>query len=241
MNSRGSGTRLEEFFNGKGFYIVLFLCAAVIGVSAWMMAGGEGAMESEISVMKQDESERVETVVIPPMQPIESAPPVLAAPEEEMTEEAEAPVPIEAAAPAWSEDAEPAVYIRPLEGEIERPYSVTALAYDVTMRDWRTHDGVDIAAPLGSPVTAAHEGMIAAVYRDDLLGTVVAVDHGDGSVALYANLADTPAVKAGDWVDAGATLGAVGTTALGEIGQPTHLHFAMTQDGVTIDPTDYIQ
>ena len=40
MNSRGSGKKLEGFFTGKGFYIVLFLCAAVIGVSAWMMATG---------------------------------------------------------------------------------------------------------------------------------------------------------------------------------------------------------
>ena len=33
MNSRSSGEKLEAFFNGKGFYIVLFLCAAVIGAS----------------------------------------------------------------------------------------------------------------------------------------------------------------------------------------------------------------
>ena len=68
MNSRNSGARLETFFNGKGFYIVLFLCAAVIGASAWMMAAGERAMEeSEISVMKPEPDERVETVVIPPL------------------------------------------------------------------------------------------------------------------------------------------------------------------------------
>ena len=34
MNSKSSGEWLETFFAGKGFYIVLFLCAAVIGVSA---------------------------------------------------------------------------------------------------------------------------------------------------------------------------------------------------------------
>ena len=38
MSSNSSGKRLEGFFTGKGFYIVLFLCAAVIGVSAWMLA-----------------------------------------------------------------------------------------------------------------------------------------------------------------------------------------------------------
>ena len=44
MSSNGSGKKLEGFFTGKGFYIVLFLCAAVIGVSAWMMAAGNEAM-----------------------------------------------------------------------------------------------------------------------------------------------------------------------------------------------------
>lgn len=239
MNSRGSGGRLEEFFNGKGFYIVLFLCAAVIGASAWMMAAGEGAMQSEVSVMKQEDTERVETVVIPPM-PREEGSPVLVLPTEEPAEPAAETVDEEELAPVWIESApeEPA-YVRPVDGEIERPYSVEALRYDVTMRDWRTHDGVDIAAPLGATVRAAHEGMVAAVYRDDLLGTVVTVDHGDGTLARYANLADTPVAKAGDWVETGAVLGAVGTTALGEIGQSTHLHFSMTVDGKPADPTAY--
>ena len=45
MSSNSSGKKLEGFFTGKGFYIVLFLCAAVIGVSAWMMAAGNEAMD----------------------------------------------------------------------------------------------------------------------------------------------------------------------------------------------------
>ena len=48
MNSNSSGGKLEGFFTGKGFYIVLFLCAAVIGISAWMMAAGERTMEEAI-------------------------------------------------------------------------------------------------------------------------------------------------------------------------------------------------
>ncbi len=238
MNSRGSGGRLEEFFNGKGFYIVLFLCAAVIGVSAWMMAAGEGAMESEVSVMKQEDMERIETVVIPPLERGEGSPVLVTAPEETAGPTAAESAPVEAAAPVWNE-AQP-VWVWPVQGEVERPYSVEALRYDVTMRDWRTHDGVDIAAPLGATVCAAHEGMVASVSRDDLLGTVVTIDHGDGTVAQYANLADTPAAKTGDWVDAGDVLGAVGTSALAEIGQGTHLHFTMTVEGESVDPMTYL-
>ena len=43
-SSNSSGKKLEGFFTGKGFYIVLFLCAAVIGVSAWMKAAGNETM-----------------------------------------------------------------------------------------------------------------------------------------------------------------------------------------------------
>ena len=67
MSSNSSGKRLEGFFTGKGFYIVLFLCAAVIGVSAWMMAAGNETMEdlnktNDISL----ENKRVETIIVPP-------------------------------------------------------------------------------------------------------------------------------------------------------------------------------
>ena len=45
MSIYSSGRKLEGFFTGKGFYIVLFLCAAVIGLSAWMMANGRETMD----------------------------------------------------------------------------------------------------------------------------------------------------------------------------------------------------
>lgn len=234
MNSRSSGEKLEAFFNGKGFYIVLFLCAAVIGASAWMLAAGDRAMQSEISVMNRDENERVETVVIPPLE--ESAPVEVTVPTEAL------PVPVEETPqPVWNEtEPAPAIYTWPLLGEIERGHSTETLGYDVTMRDWRTHAGIDIAAALGSTVTAAHEGMVSRVWKDDLYGTVVSVDHGDGVATLYANLADAPAVQVGDWVEAGSVIGAVGTTALCEVGQPAHLHFAVTVDGRSADPLDYL-
>ena len=68
MSSNSSGKRLEGFFTGKGFYIVLFLCAAVIGVSAWMLAAGNATMEAELSSVNDELFNRVETVIIPPAQ-----------------------------------------------------------------------------------------------------------------------------------------------------------------------------
>lgn len=254
MSSNSSGKRLEGFFTGKGFYIVLFLCAAVIGVSAWMMAAGNETMDdlsktNDISL----ESKRVETIVVPPQTSKE--------PEASQTDTEEAPTQQDAAAlPEQQEDAADTMtedltqvwhegdvmevmapaYIWPVQGELERKHQMDSLAYDVTMRDWRTHEGIDISAALGTTVTAAHSGTVSAIETDDLYGTVVTVDHGDGSSSVYANLADTPAVSVGQWVDGGSVIGSVGTTALCEIGQGTHLHFAIYVDGQSVDPLTYL-
>jgi len=108
------------------------------------------------------------------------------------------------------------------------------------MRDWRVHQALDILAPIGQQVVAAHAGVVECVAQDDLLGTVVIIDHGDGSRGIYANLAAEPTVITGDVVACGAVIGAVGDTAIGESGQQTHLHFAMTANGQSVDPLGYL-
>ena len=233
MSSNSSGKRLEGFFTGKGFYIVLFLCAAVIGVSAWMLAAGNETMENELGSVGGAAFDRVETVIIPPVE--EETTQVFMPEETEVTIDAaeEAPQAVEVFEDSVSTG--PA-YIWPVSGEIERGHSADTLRYDVTMRDWRTHEGVDIAAALGSTVTAARGGVVESVVSDDLYGTVVTIDHGDGSRAIYANLAELPAVSVNENVEQGFIIGAVGDTALCEVGQGTHLHFAITVNGEYIDP-----
>ena len=234
MNSNSSGGKLEAFFTGKGFYIVLFLCAAVIGISAWMMAAGERTMEEAMKGTEHQkvDQHRVETIIVPPLSSTQPVDDLYEEPVEVMAEPAEEPV------PAMAEEKQPVSdqYLWPVTGELERSHSRDKLSYDVTMRDWRTHEGLDILAPLGTTVYAAHAGTVESVKQDDLMGTVVTVSHGDGGRSIYANLADTPAVKAGDWVELGAVIGAVGDTALCEVGQGTHLHFAITMDGASVDP-----
>ena len=242
MNSRSSGGRLEAFFTGKGFYIVLFLCAAIIGGSAWMMAAGERTMAEDIADMNRQslENHRVETVILPPAQEeIQQA----MAPETKVTREED-----EGVAPAQSSETwngEPAAepgpsYVWPVSGQIDRRHDNKVLTYDATMRDWRTHEGIDILAPLGEPVCAAHAGSVESIVQDDLFGTVLTVSHGDGARTVYANLAEQPAVSVGDRVEAGDVIGAVGSTALGEIGQGSHLHFAVTVNGAVVDPLAYL-
>ena len=235
MHSSSSGGRLEGFMTGKGFYIVLFLCAAVIGISAWMMAAGNGAMEELAPTGTDFEQRRVETIIITPA-PREERVETIALPsvtvEEDIVEEAQ---------PVWNEEeTESTAFVWPVEGELERLHDVQALHYDVTLRDWRTHDGVDILAPLGETVVAARGGLVQSVEEDGLYGTVVTIDHGDGMRSVYANLSPETAVKAGEWVDAGVLLGTVGTSALCEVAQASHLHFELRLNGACVDPTVYL-
>ena len=241
MNSSSSGKSPERFLTGKGFYIVLFLCAAVIGVSAWVMAAGNEAMKKSETSELIGGSHRVETVIAPAAEgsdwidESEIAPPetradALAEPAAEAQEElAEA-----------SASAAAAVYIWPVLGEIERPYTVGALAYDATMRDWRTHRGIDIACGEGTSVLAVRGGQVVSIEKDGLFGTVLTVDHCDGMRSVYANLAEKTEVEEGEWVDPGTVLGVVGRSALCEVAQEPHLHFEMRRSGALVDPTAFL-
>ena len=244
------GTRLEAFFAGKGFYVVLFLCIAVIGVSAWSLLTGN--METpltdntSLAVASMDEpaiaTAKTETVPLPET-PVKAAPEASAAEPEVAEPAADEPA---AEAPAATEPAEPTsvtvqdYYIWPVLGEVDGAYSMAALVWNPTMKDWRTHDGIDIAADLGTQVKAAASGKVTDIYEDDLCGTTVVLTHRSGLQSFYSNLAAAPTVSIGDQVDVGQVIGSVGDTALGEAGQVCHLHFAMALDGESVDPADYL-
>lgn len=245
MSSNSSGKKLERFFTGKGFYIVLFLCAAVIGVSAYMMAAGNETMAKDV-VTNDDSavysSKRVETVIIPPTSAVDtdtadagSAVPAMkddSAPTDDTA--AQTPESVDTFAEAEAEA--PVAWQWPVSGSVERGHSDTKLTYDVTLRDWRTHNGIDIDAPMGSTVTATRGGIVESVMTDDLYGTVITINHGDGTKAVYANLAPELAVAVNDTVESGYVIGAVGASALAEVGQESHLHFAVTVNGQNVDP-----
>ncbi|MDQ3098114.1 MAG: peptidoglycan DD-metalloendopeptidase family protein [Chloroflexota bacterium] len=102
------------------------------------------------------------------------------------------------------------------------------------------HDGIDIAAPLGTPVLAAARGRVAFVGHLSDGAMVVIVAHEGGIVTLYGHLDDAslrPTVRTGDDVDAGAPLGVVGITGLTT---GPHLHFVIRRGGEPIDPRSFL-
>lgn len=228
MEEKKSG-RMEKFLAGKGFYIVLALCMVVIGISIWSIANhsvtGNLDIDSGVTLENGGDAEAVMSE--------ESEAPII---EDMDTENAEE-------VGVWTQDdvwSEPEKWVWPVAGEVSREYSVDALKYDVTMADWRTHDGLDIAAELGAPVCAAADGKVSDVEKDDLYGTTVTIDHGAGMQTVYSNLEDTPTVEVGDSVKAGDTIGAIGSSAICEVSQEPHVHIALIKDGNSVNPQAYL-
>ena len=225
---------------GKGFYIVLLLCASVIGVSAWILLSGVGTNVEDLEAAQRtvDISEAYVTMI---PQGAKDEPVIIETePAVEAMAEADEPAPTAQPEekPVFSETV--SNYVWPVRGAVEVPYAMETLHYDATMADWRTHDGIDIACTLGDEVIASAGGTVVNVWQDDLYGTVVEIDHANGIHTVYANLASEPPVGEGDVVTMGQTIGSVGKTALAETNEVPHLHFAMTLDGRSVDPLDYL-
>lgn len=134
-------------------------------------------------------------------------------------------------------------FISPVgEGIVSKEYSHLELVWSETMSDYRTHRGVDILSEAGSTVVSSESGKIINVYDDALWGTTVEIEHANGFTSCYRNLADTlpEGIEVGSFVSVGGIIGAVGSTALVEVGEESHLHFEMTLNGDNVDPMEYI-
>lgn len=130
------------------------------------------------------------------------------------------------------------MYYFPVEGEVIKNYSMDALVYSETMKDYRVHSGIDIASAVGAEVIAFTDGVVSAVSDDYFNGTTVVITHEQGVVSYYMNLDPTVAegIEVGAEVLAGQPVGYVGTTARAEALEPAHLHFELRVNGSNIDP-----
>ena len=237
----------QGLLGGKGFYIALLLCVSIIVVSAWMIVQNQS---------EEEEANALAEVTTTPYEiPVgllqeEPEPTAVLQQEEPDVEEVSLPEVTEVPVQEVVTTEEPAVvetvhqtvstYLWPVYGEIKMPYSVEALTYNETMGDWRTHDGIDILAQEGTDVHAACSGTVLEVYDDDLYGTTVVIDNGSGLMSYYANLSDVVIVGEGDQLMTGDVIGTVGSTAICESMEPTHLHFAMSLNGDSVSPLEYL-
>lgn len=121
------------------------------------------------------------------------------------------------------------VFIWPIKGVVSSKYG---------KRGHRKHEGIDIAAPSGTPIKAARSGHV--IYSSKQIsgyGNMVILKHADQFSTVYAHLSKI-IVKKGDFVSRGQLLGLVGKT--GRASSP-HLHFEVRNRTIPEDPMMYLQ
>ncbi len=128
-------------------------------------------------------------------------------------------------------------FVKPVTGaQLTQGFGCTRFAFEPVDRacpggHW--HSGIDLAAPLGTPVYATAPGRVAVHVSNGGYGTAVVLDHGGGLSSLYGHLSGVLLVGDATDVDAGDVIGTVGST--GNSTGP-HLHFEIRRDGIAEDP-----
>ena len=126
--------------------------------------------------------------------------------------------------------------------EIQKKFSMDALVFSETLRDYRVHSGVDLAAPVGTEVVAYAKGKVIQAEEDYFYGMTVAIRHADGEVSYYMNLDPELAenISVGAEIEAGDPVGKIGETAKAEHADKPHLHFEIRKNGELINPESEI-
>lgn len=132
---------------------------------------------------------------------------------------------VAAAPPTTATSSEPYLiaFSDPVQGrEVVSPYGLRQLPWE---ENGRLHEGVDIAAPLGSPVLAAADGVVLETGRSFSYGRYVKVRHAEDLTTLYAHMgAVGPGMTVGRAVKAGTPVGRIGSSGTST---GPHLHFEL--------------
>jgi murein DD-endopeptidase MepM/ murein hydrolase activator NlpD len=212
MNSKKNFWR---HFAGKGYYIALILCAVAIGISGYLYYRNASNTPADDPAVNAGEPSN------PNVQAMATQP----------TEQNNGT--------EGNGNRKPIKTGMPVSGETVANYAMDCLSYNPTTRDWRVHNGVDIAAKAGTPVCAAADGVVYTTYEDEVMGTTVVIRHEGGYVTMYSSLDAEVLVSAGDPVKLGQTVGYVGNSALLESAIGDHVHFCVTQDDESLDPAEF--
>ena len=125
-----------------------------------------------------------------------------------------------------------------MSGAVCAPYSLQAV-YSETMQDWRSHSGMDIAAPLAAAVVAAADGTVSKAYEDKLWGNVIELKHKGGLRSVYKGVSTLDMVSVGEEVKKGTVISGVGSSPI-ESKAASHLHFETWQDDICVNPESYV-
>lgn len=211
-------SKTAKFLAGKGFYLVLAVCMAVMGIAVYSALDA-----TELKAPEESSS-------------ISEAPSEITVPSIPQNSESQEEPPPEESSPADT-DTDTGYFIMPIEAQVIKGYDSQYLQYSATYNDMRLHTGTDLK-PIGSnDVLSAGKGVVTLVEENTLFGNVITVDHYDGILIRYCGI-NNITVKANDEVQAGDILGEVGTVT-NESSDGAHIHIEVFKDGKAVNPEEF--
>ncbi len=133
----------------------------------------------------------------------------------------------------WSDKTPQLDFIAPVDGRLSSRFGLKRFFNDIPKHP---HNGLDIAAPTGTPVLAPADATVIDTGHYYFNGNTVFLDHGQGLLSAYLHL-NSIEVKAGDRIRQGQQLGTVGET--GRVTGP-HLHWIVYLNHTPVDPALFI-
>ncbi len=231
---------VKKMMAGRALYISLGVCLLAAG------AGGFSAVKNMTSpkvTVPQTTTEKTTYVnyerhvftdptTQPAQSPVEQTPSVTEPVTAAVFDSGNAPLEESAA-----EQEERIVFSTPLSLSIGRDYSRGVPVFSPTMKDYRTHNGVDFLGMAGDTVRPIAQGEVLSVTHDPLWGYTVTVDHGDGVVSKISGLSDKDLPEAGAYVHENAVIGRVGEIPV-EAEEAAHIHLEVRVNGKLTDPLE---
>lgn len=270
MGMRNWFKKSSKVFDKEGFYIVLFVCLCIVAVAAVLISRDNARRVANSALNTNEGTQYTEPKndkeVVDNSGKDEVTAPVVSTP---TTTEDKKPSSGDnkAGANSGSADASNLRFKMPVQGEIAKEFSKERPAFALTLQQWETHEGIDIACDIGSDIAAVADGKVVEVRTEDNsidsilktgLGISVIIEHSNGLRTVYSNLAETTTdedgnvvsairVKVGDSVKCGDVIGIAGDTTQREMVsiEGSHIHFEVLKkvnnEYQTVDPKDYIE
>ena len=128
----------------------------------------------------------------------------------------------------------------PMDGNVIMNYSMDATIYHATLDQYKYNPAIIIAGAVNSKVFAVAQGQIVDISQNEVTGTTVTVDLGDGYRAIYGQLKEMN-FKKGDYVEKGHVIGYVSEPTKYFSVEGSNLYFELQKDGNPIDPIAYFE
>lgn len=217
-----------------GFYAIIGCCLVILGAVAWFavsnFAGNNAPSQSGSDNQSNNSSDNGSNNSSNPDSSRDFSSDLLDPPSSQMTAGEENNVPYSSEQTVT----EKKTFILPIEGQVTKGYSDTALQYSATFGDMRLHTGIDIKCEKNSQIKSCASGTVTDIKDDSAYGKVITIDHGDGIVLNYCGL-NSISVTLNQKVSSADIIGTVGSIP-SESSDGVHLHLSALIDGKICSP-----